>query len=268
MTSTEFNHGTQAVDRASALLITILKSPTPLLLSALAKIHGLPKSTTSRLLAALIRQDLVERDRAGAFLAGQVLIHFAREQNQDSVLITRMRPILERLASKTGETSNLAIPGNGHINVIDQVGGHFLLGATNWVGRRVSYHASALGKVLLAYSTVAIPAGRLERATDKTIISRRDLLVELEMVRKNGYATIIDELETGLVAVAAPIRELDGRVIGAISISGPSTRLPLKDLRTIGAMIVAEIEARQGRSLLNSQEQKIPQRKLGKVGAA
>jgi DNA-binding IclR family transcriptional regulator len=129
--------------------------------------------------------------------------------------------------------------------LIDQVDGQYLLSATNWVGKSVPYHASALGKVLLAYAAVTIPAGRLEKRTSKTITSRTKLLEELETVRKKGYALIIDELEEGLVAVAAPIREHDGRVVGAISVSGPSTRLTQKDLIKIGDMIIDEIATLQ-----------------------
>ncbi len=262
MSKSELATGTQAVDRASALLVNILESTTPLSLGVLTKTHGLPKSTASRILSALERQGLVMRDRSGAFLAGQILTAFAREQNQDSVLVTRMRSVLEKLSQKTGETANLAIPGNGYISLIDQVDGQYLLGATNWIGKHVPYHASALGKILLAYSAVTIPSGRLQRLTDKTITSRVKLLEELEQVRKVGYAIIDDELEIGLVAVAGPIRELDGRVIGAISISGPTSRLTLKTLREIGELIVYEIENIQNKSLLDKTQRK------RKVGAA
>jgi DNA-binding IclR family transcriptional regulator len=70
-------------------------------------------------------------------------------------------------------------------------------------------------------------------------------LVELENVRKKGYAIIIDELEEGLVAVAAPIRVDDGRVVGAVSISGPSPRLTMRDLTKIGEVIIQEIHSLQ-----------------------
>ena len=87
--------------------------------------------------------------------------------------------------------------------------------------------------------------GRLERLTAKTITSRPRLLSELENVRKKGYAIITDELEEGLVAVAAPVRENDGRVVGAISISGPSPRLTQRDLVKIGEIIIEEIHSLQ-----------------------
>ncbi len=247
--------GTQAIDRASALLIHILECSTPPLLSELSRSHEIPKSTTSRMLSALERQGLIRRDRNGAYIAGDVLSTFARSQNHDSVLVARMHTVLEKLAHTTGETANLAVSSNGEMKLIDQVDGHYLLGATNWVGKRIPFHASALGKILLAYGVATIPMGRLEKLASKTITSRPRLLVELEVVRKKGYAIIIDELEDGLVAVAAPIRENDGRVVGAISISGPSPRLTQKDLAKIGDLIIEEIHTLQS----NNE---------GKIGAA
>ena len=241
----ELVNGTQAIDRASALLIHILESSTPPLLSELSRTYEIPKSTTSRMLGALERQGLVRRDRTGAFIAGDVLTQFARSQNHDSVLVARMHSVLEKLALSTGETSNLAVASNGEMRLIDQVDSHYLLGATNWVGKRIPYHASALGKILLAYGAAIIPAGKLERLTSKTITSRPRLLIELENVRKKGFAIIIDELEEGLVAVAAPIREDDGRVVGAVSISGPSARLTPRDLDKIGEVIIHEIHSLQ-----------------------
>ncbi len=241
----ELVNGTQAVDRASALLIHILEASTPPILSQLSRGHEIPKSTTSRILSALERADLVRRDRDGAFIAGDVLTQFARLQNRDSVLVVRMRSVLEKLALSTGETANLAIASNGEMRLIDQVDSHYLLGATNWVGKRIPYHASALGKVFLAYGAATIPSGKLERLTSKTITTRPRLLIELEGVRKKGYATTSNELEEGLIAVAAPIREDDGRVVGAISISGPSARLTARDLAKIGEVIIHEINSHQ-----------------------
>jgi len=233
--------GVQSIDRASSLLIHILEAAKPPLLSQLAHAHELPKSTTSRLLGALERQGLIKRDRAGAYFPGHIINRFARQRNQESDLVTRMRPVLESLAKKTGETANLAIAGNGFVELIDQIDGRYLMGATNWIGANVPYHCSALGKVLLAYGAVKIPTGRLEKRTSKSITSRARLLEELEIVRRQGFATIVDELEEGLVAIAAPVREIDGTILGAISISAPSPRLAKGQYRVVGDLIIAEI---------------------------
>ena len=234
--------GTRAVDRATALLTHIITTPTPPHLQTLAREFDIPKSTASRIISALERQGFVKRDRNGAFLPGEVLTQFAREQNQDSVLVTRMRPILEDLAQQTGETANLAITGNGYLKIIDQVDSLFMLGTTNWIGKDVPYHCSALGKVLLAYGAISIQSGSLQKLTSKSINTRSKLLAELEAVRKIGYAIIVDELEEGLAAVSAPVRASDGRVIAAISIAGPTTRLSNKELNRIGLLLVQKIQ--------------------------
>ncbi len=252
--------GTRAVDRATALLTHIITAGSPPQLGALAREFNIPKSTTSRLISALERQGFVKRDRNGAFLPGDVLTRFAREQNQDSVLVARMRPILEELAALTGETANLAISGNGSLKIIDQVDSNFMLGVTNWIDKDVPYHCSALGKVLLAYGAISIQSGPLPKLTPKSITNRAKLLVELESIRKTGYAIIDGELEDGLVAVSAPVRESDGRVVASISISGPITRLSMKDLNRIGLLIIEKINE----ATTSPQNQM----KHGKAGAA
>lgn len=234
--------GTQSIDRATSLLIAILNSPQPPLLSDLSRELSLPKSTTSRILGALERQGLVRRDRQSAYSGGEVLLRFAATQNHDSTLIALMRPILESLATLTSESVNLAVPSGDELLLIDQVDGQFLLGATNWIGRRVAYHASALGKVLLAFGAAPIPKGQLDSKASKTIISRTQLNAELEKIRKVGFATIEDELEDGLVAVAAPVFSHDKSVIAAISISGPSTRISRENLKRFGELITKEIK--------------------------
>ena len=234
--------GTQAVDRATSLLIAILNSPEPPLLSELARELGLPKSTTSRILGALERQGLIRRDRNSAYLGGEVLLKYASAQNQDSALINRMRPVLETLAEKTSESINLAVPGSDDLKLIDQVDGKHLLGATNWIGRNVPYHASALGKVLLAFGAAAIPSGNLHSKTARTITSRTQLNSELEKVRKAGFAIIDNELENGLVAVAAPVFNHDGKVVAAISISGPDARIGREQLIKFGELIIKELK--------------------------
>ena len=249
--------GTQAVDRATSLLIAILNSEEPPLLSELARQLGLPKSTTSRILGALERQGLIRRDRNSAYLGGEVLLRYASTQNQDSALISRMRPVLESLATKTSESVNLAVPGADDLKLIDQVDAKHLLGATNWIGRSVPYHASALGKVLLAFSAAPIPAGTLQTKTARTITSRATLNSELEKVRKAGYAIIDNELEDGLVAVAAPVFGHDGNVVAAISISGPDARISREQLIKFGELIIKELKKTESTITKN-----------GKVGAA
>jgi IclR family transcriptional regulator, acetate operon repressor len=218
--------GTQAVDRAAELLVRVVEAEGPVSFGAITEAAGLPKSTTSRLLGALERHALLERDRDGALRPGSVLTRYARRTSATDQLVATARPFLEELGRSTGETVNLAVPGAGAVEQIDQVDSRYLLGATNWVGLDVPFHCSALGKVFLAHRVVALPAGRrLEQRTDRTITTREALATELDEVRRHGYAVADQELEPGLVAVAAPVRDASGHVVAALSVSGPSVRL-------------------------------------------
>ena len=136
-----------------------------------------------------------------------------------------MQPVLDALGSATGETASLAVPGLNAVENIAQVDAKFLLSSRNWVGQKVPYHASAAGKILLAYGTSQLPNIRLEKLTNATLTTKNELEIELDKVRKNGFAVIIDELEPGLVAVSVPVKNESGNVVAALSISGPSARL-------------------------------------------
>jgi IclR family acetate operon transcriptional repressor len=234
--------GTQAVDRAAELLVRIIESDRPIAFTALVAASGLPKSTTSRLLAALERHRLLQRDRDGAFRPGPVLATYASHTGAAD-LIALAQPVLERLGDKTGETVNLAVPGGGAVEQIAQVDSRYLLGATNWVGMRVPLHCSALGKIFLAYGAATLPAGRLERCTPQTITSRAALAENLDSARHAGFAIARDELEPGLIAVAAPVRDVNGAVVAALSVSGPTVRLTDDRVDEVAALLVIEAEA-------------------------
>ena len=111
---------------------------------------GLPKSTASRLVGALERQGLIQRDGgAGRLVPGAVLQRFARRETGDAELVDVAAEALDRLAQASGETVNLGVPSLAAVELLDQRDSRHFLGSTNWVGRRVPAHGSALGKVVL-----------------------------------------------------------------------------------------------------------------------
>ncbi|MHB1615194.1 MAG: IclR family transcriptional regulator [Actinomycetes bacterium] len=231
-------HGTQAVDRAAQLLVRVVETDQPQTFSALCAELQLPRSTTSRLLGALERHGLIERDPTGAFRAGGVFAGYAQRAGAPNDLSAMARPVLERLGELTGETVNLAVPRVDRVEQIDQVDSRYLLGATNWVGIQVPLHASALGKVFLAHGASALPSGRLERRTSATITSRLLLEAQLVEVRQRGYAVTREELEPGLVAIAAPVTRGDRGVVAAISVSGPTARMGSAQIGRVGRLLV------------------------------
>ena len=235
--------GTQAVDRAARLLTEIVHSTDAVTFSELAAATGLAKSTTSRLLLALERGGLVRRDTQGRFRPGEMFVRYAWRGGAKAGLIGVAQPFLDRLGDATGETVNLGVANQGMVEQIAQVDSKYVIGATNWLGRPVPLHCAALGKVLLAFGAAELRPGRLEARTARTITSRPALQGELADVRRRGYAVTDEELEPGLVAVAAPVYHDGGAVIAALSVSAPATRLTHAQVTEVAARCVAEARA-------------------------
>jgi len=242
-------NGTQAVDRAARLLAEVVHSADPMTFTELSAITGLAKSTTSRLLLALERNGLVRRDDHGRFLPGEMFVSFAWRGGAEAGLIAVAQPFLERLGKATGETINLGVSSNGMVEQIAQVDSKYLIGGTNWVGMSVPLHCSALGKVLLAYGAAQLPPeqpgqpdkpDKLERRTGKTITTEAALRADLAGVRARGYAVTDEELEPGLIAVAAPIYGYDGRVVAALSVSAPASRMARDGLAAAASQCAEE----------------------------
>ena len=278
-------NGTQAVDRAAQLLVHVVHCPEPVTFTELTAASGLAKSTTSRLLMALERSGLVQRDTRGRFRPGEVFVSYAWRGGAEAGLITVAQPFLDRLGDATGETINLGVASRGMVEQVAQVDSTYLIGGTNWVGLSVPLHCAALGKVLLAYGAAPLPPGRLVRRTGRTITSRDALQADLAEVRRRGYAVTNEELEPGLVAVAAPVYRAgapaggpgpsgsgvsrgstvpprDGTVVAALSVSGPATRLTARRIPAVAAQCVAEANALS--SVLGYQQQRARgQRKEG-----
>ena len=239
--ATQTQTGSQAVERASALLGVIVESGTPRTFSSLVDELGMAKSTTSRLLQALERSRLVHRDRNGAFRPGALFSLHAARPSALHDLSELARPTMEHLCELSRETVNLAVPRGGQLVSIDQVDGRYLIGATNWVGVDLPAHCTASGKVLYAFGALPLPTGRLERRTAHSPVDRAQFDHALVEVRRRGWAASLDELELGLTAVAAPVRTVDGSVVAAVSVSGPTNRINEYGITKLGDLLVAEL---------------------------
>ncbi|MBI3763359.1 MAG: IclR family transcriptional regulator [Chloroflexi bacterium] len=240
--SKEHYPGTQAVYRAVALLKTFSDARPELTLSELTRAVGLNKTTTHRLLAALEREGLVAHDtRNGAYRLGPEAIALGARALRATPLRDAAQPELEWLARGTGENADLEILDGGEVFVVEEIPGRFVIGTTLAVGTRWPAHATSTGKAILAFlpedeREAALPR-RLSRPTGKAIGDRETLRAELARVRERGYATGIEELEEDFVAVGAAVFDHEGRVVGAISIGGPSHRLPAKRIQEVAPLV-------------------------------
>jgi DNA-binding IclR family transcriptional regulator len=154
------------------------------------------------------------------------------------------QPALQALGDASGETINLAVPGPGGVEHLAQVEGRHILGAGQWVGRQVPYHSTGVGKVFLAYGAARLPDDRpLLAHTPETITDRDALERALAAVRRDGFATVTDELEPGLSAMAAPVFSAGGTCIAALAISGPSLRLTAKRIAELRPVLLEQCRA-------------------------
>lgn len=223
--STQASTGTQAVDRAALLVATVVRADEPLTFGALQEECGLPKSTTSRMLTALERTELIERNEAGSYVAGPLFWLYAARHDPWEELVRLAHPTLEKVGAETGETVHLAVARGDRVVQVAQVDSTYLLGSRDWTAVDVPAHMSALGKVLLAFDVLETPDAPLEQQTPHTLADPAALRRELAQVARRGWASTVDELEIGLTGVAAPVRGVTGDVVAALGVSGPSQRL-------------------------------------------
>ena len=243
----------QSVDRAVAIL-EILARDGEAGVTEVARELGVHKSTASRLLAALDRRELVAQDTArGRYRLGVGLVRLAGAAGRGLDLVQESRPVCRALAQEVGETVNLAILSGRDALYLDQVAGPAALSPHNWAGQRIPLHATSDGKVLLAYLPEPDLAESLTpplaRFTERTITDLARFPALLADIRQQGYATAAEELEAGLTAVAAPVRNAEGVVVASISASGPSFRIPADRIPVLAASVrraAAEVSRRLG----------------------
>ncbi len=236
--------GAQAALRAIRLLKAFTAEEPEQSLGALSARLGLNKTTAHRLLAALESESLVERNpERGTYRLGAGTVALGVQALAGSALRLRVRPALERLASESGETATLEVLLEGDVVILDEVEGRHMVGATGNTGTRWPAHATSTGKCILAELTQNWPlprSGGLPAITARTLTSGPELDAELERTRSRGYAVAVDELEEGFTGVAAVIRDPGGRIRGALSLSGPTSRLDEERRALFGALLVAE----------------------------
>jgi DNA-binding IclR family transcriptional regulator len=217
--------GTQAVDRAAALVTAVVHADDPQSFAELQEASGLSKSTTSRMLAALERSGLLERDGGGSYVAGSLFWQYAVRHDPWEELVRLARPVMQELGERTHESVHLSVTRGSNVVQVAQVDSRFLLGTRDWTEVEVPSHTSALGKVFHAWNALPIPTGALERLTEATITDPDALRRDGVRTRERGWAVTHDELEVGLTGVAVPVRDPRGEVVAALGVSGPTPRM-------------------------------------------
>jgi len=237
----------QSVDRA-LLVLEILAKLGQAGVTEIAAALGVHKSTVSRLVAVLESRGYVEQlsDR-GKYRLGFSIARLARASSGHLDLAKLSQEICDSLAAEVGETTNLAILDGGRIvNIVEAIGPAEITLRT-WIGQSCPAHATSSGKVLLAGLDAADVRSRLEsvleRFTPNTVVKIADLQRELATARERGWASVAEELEVGLNAVAAPVHDSNAQVIAALSVSGPTYRLGADQFSEVAKQTIAAADA-------------------------
>lgn len=224
----------QTIERVSLILNVLAQSSKGISLGELSGKVNLPKGTTHRILSSLMYFDFVRQDPGTRnYSLGFKLVELSSSLLDQIDLRKEAEPSLYALSQRTGETVYLVILDQTEVVYIERVDSEdpsLVLRAMSKIGQRSAANSCAVGKALLAQ----LPENELDdimrampfiQKTENTIADPVQLKEHLRGVRARGYAVDDEESEPGIRCVAAPIRNELGRVVAALSISGPAIRV-------------------------------------------
>ncbi|MBN2286635.1 MAG: IclR family transcriptional regulator [Tissierellales bacterium] len=231
----------QSVDRAIAIIKAFEKSEE-LGVTEISKMTGLHKSTAFNLITTLEKSGILTKSvHSGKYLLGMELFRLGTMVN--SSLRNMCRPYLEKLVDTYSETVNLVARNDQLIIYIEKVESPHSMRISTKEGQRLPLHVTAAGKAIIS----TLPEEEIEeimncttyaKYTIHSVLSREELMIQIQLAKENGYAEDIQELENELTCVAAPIRDFKGIANYAISVSGPSSRMTKEVRRKIGMTLV------------------------------
>jgi IclR family KDG regulon transcriptional repressor len=221
-----------------AVLERLARSDRPIGVSEMARMMGIAKSNSHRILMTLVELNYARRSPQGTYTAT------LRMWELGMLVLGRMdvkrlaRPVIEALAKRTDETVHLTILDGVEVVYIDKIESSHPIREFTQIGAHAPAHCTATGKVLLAFRDVLPDTERLQAFTRHTIKEVHALKLELARVRRQGYAYNFGEYGAYVNGVAAPIADYAGEVIASVVISGPAERLRPAALKAIRPLVV------------------------------
>lgn len=234
----------QSLDRAIALLKLVAQG-SGLSLTEVSGAAGLAPSTAYRMLTTLQQHGMVEFDEINQlWFVGVETFRMGTTFLRRRKLAERGRTVIQSLMQETGETANLAVADEEAVVFVSQVETHEAIRAFFRPGTRSPYHASGIGKAILAYRDSAqverlIADCGLQGFTEKTLASPAALAADLAAIRQRGFAIDDEERNDGMRCVAAPVFNEFGEPIGGVSVSGPSVRVTAARVDAYGPRVRA-----------------------------
>lgn len=244
--SPQRDYSIQALQRGMKVLDTLLGARAPLNLEQICAYTGLPKSTAFRIIVNLLQGHYLVETEKGYWL-GLKMLRFGALVEEKLELVQQARPFLTQLRDQVNETIHLAVLDDDlRVVYLEKLSTQHAVGLMmSRIGITAPMHCTALGRAMAAFRPEDeiyhwIRTHGLKAFTDATIIEKDAFLRELREIRSQGYAVDNGEFEASVRCVATPIRDRTGRVIAAVSISGPDSRIPLPLIGSSMAMQVVK----------------------------
>lgn len=234
----------RSVEKALDIVLAFTEDKPQLSLLEICKFLNMPKSTVYRLISTLENKGFIEHNGVtGRYQLGTRFIKLSNIVLKNFNLKETALPVMIDLRDETGETINLYAKKDLDRVCIEQVEGFHHLRRFSAIGDLLPLYCGASGKLLLAYQPEdeikrVIKETGLKAWTAKTITDLEAIMQELENIRKAGYAFSNGEREVGVTSVAAPIRNHNGSVIAAISISGPDSRFTEENIKKYISLVI------------------------------
>jgi len=236
-------HNVSNLLRGLDIMELLLESPEGLGVSDISRALGIPVNAVFRIASALVERGyLLKDDQTKTFTLSARLVTMGYRIGNRNGLVETAMPLMRELRDAIKETVILCIMAGGDCIALDSVPGLHMFRFTVDPGTRATLHASAPGKALVAFlpdsERKAFIAGiKLQRFNERTITNRKKLLQELARVRELGYALDMAEEHDGVHCVAAPVLDVRGYPVAALTTTGPSDRLTRDKLKSHGEMM-------------------------------
>ena len=237
-----------SVANSIRLLTSFSGDENELGITTLATRLRLAKSTVHRLAATLTSAGFLEQNaESGKYRLGVVLFELGALVRRRMDVANEARPKLRELLEKTGETVQLGIVDHYSVLYVYEMESRHAIRMAAAVGGRAPLHCTAVGKVLLAFQPADYVKQVIDRGltahTAKTLTRREALLAMLEEVRLRDHAIDDEESESGLRAIAAPVRNHSGTVIAALGVAAPVQRMSKKAMHTCVPSVIETANA-------------------------
>jgi len=239
------NYPIKVLNKTFSILEVLLQQGSAMNMTEISKKLDLYPSTTHRILDTLKYWGYVEQDsHTQKYQLGLKALELGMAKLHQMDLVREATPYLKELVNQCNETAHLGVLEKGEVLYLAKEESSQTIRMISYVGKRAPLHCTALGKVLLAYLSTEerkkiLGEKVLPRLTENTITDKRELEKELDKVKEQGFALDREENEKDVRCVAAPIRNYQGKVIAALSISSPIFRI---DKNTQNNLKVALIE--------------------------